>query len=63
MWLDTPAAFVILGCAYAGAALGRAVSSVIDGPPVRKVLMFGSVELALALWLILGNLPALLSPS
>ncbi len=56
LWLGTPTAFAMLGFAFAGAALGRAVSLVLDNPPMAKVLIFGGIELVLALWLILANL-------
>ncbi len=56
LWLGTPTAYAMLGFAFAGAALGRAVSLVLDDPPFTKVIVFGGVELALALWLILANL-------
>lgn len=55
-WLNDAMAFVMLGICYAGAALGRAVSLLIDHPPVRKVLIFGGIETALAAWLILANI-------
>lgn len=59
IWLNHPAAWAMLGFAYAGAALGRAVSLALDNPPVAKVLVFGGIEAALAAWLILANLPRL----
>lgn len=56
IWGDSPTYFM-LGVAYAGAAAGRAVSLVLDAPPRRKVLVFGGIEAALALWLIAMNGP------
>lgn len=56
MWLDAPIAYAMLGFAYAGAAAGRVVSLVLDKPPLRKLLVFGGIEAALALWLIIANL-------
>lgn len=56
LWLNDPMAYAMLGFAYAGAALGRCVSLVLDRPPVVKVLVFGGIELALAAWLVLANL-------
>ncbi|KEJ97636.1 protein of unknown function [Pseudosulfitobacter pseudonitzschiae] len=56
MWLDAPIAYGMLGFAYAGAAAGRVVSLVLDKPPFRKLLVFGGIEAALALWLIIANL-------
>lgn len=57
IWLGTPTAYAMLGFAFAGAALGRVVSLVLDNPPLAKVLVFGGIEAALALWLILANMP------
>jgi hypothetical protein len=57
LWLGTPTAYAMIGFAFAGAALGRVVSLVLDNPPMTKVLIFGGIEAALALWLILANLP------
>lgn len=54
--LDQPAAYAMLGFAYAGAALGRIVSLAFDAPPFAKVVLFGGIEAVLAAWLILGNL-------
>jgi hypothetical protein len=56
LWLDTPLAYIMVGVAFAGAALGRALSLLLDAPPRSKVLLFGGIETGLALWLILGNL-------
>lgn len=57
LWLGSPTAFVMLGFVYAGAALGRFVSLAVDNPPFAKALAFGGIEAALAVWLILANLP------
>lgn len=54
--LHTPLAYAMIGFAFAGAALGRVVSLMLDNPPVTKVLIFGGIEAALALWLIAANL-------
>ena len=56
LWLHTPQAYAMIGFAFAGAALGRAISLVLDKPPVGKVLIFGGIELALALWFLAANL-------
>ncbi len=56
LWLDQPMAYVMVGFAFAGAALGRAVSLILDSPPVKKVLVFGGIEAALALCLIATNI-------
>jgi hypothetical protein len=54
--LGEPLAYAMIGFAFAGAALGRLVSLVFDNPPFAKVLLFGAIEAALALWLIGANL-------
>ncbi|EEX10903.1 conserved hypothetical protein [Ruegeria lacuscaerulensis ITI-1157] len=56
LWLNHPMAYAMLGVVYAGAALGRFVSVVLDNPPLAKALTFGGIELALAVWLIAANL-------
>ena len=57
IWIGTPTAYAMVGFAFAGAALGRLVSLMLDNPPLGKVLIFGGIEACLALWLILANLP------
>ncbi|WP_171098866.1 DUF4345 family protein [Ruegeria sp. HKCCD7255] len=56
LWLNQPMAYVMLGVVYSGAALGRFVSVVLDNPPLAKALIFGGIELVLAVWLIAANL-------
>ena len=56
IWLDAPLAYAMVGFAYAGAAAGRVVSLFLDKPPMKKLLVFGGIEAALALWLIAANL-------
>lgn len=56
IWLNTPMAYAMLGVVYAGAALGRFVSVILDHPPLIKAMTFGGIELILALWLILANI-------
>ena len=56
LWLDHPLGYGMIGFAFVGAALGRALSVVMDKPPLRKVLIFGGIEAALAVWFIAGNL-------
>ncbi|MEM8730087.1 MAG: DUF4345 family protein [Pseudomonadota bacterium] len=56
IWLNQPLAWAMLGFVYAGAALGRGVSLMLDAPPFAKAAVFGGIELVLALWLILANL-------
>ncbi len=57
LWLDEPLGYVMIGFAFFGAALGRILSLIFDKPPVRKVLLFGGIELALAVPLVILNLP------
>ncbi|MBB94673.1 MAG: DUF4345 domain-containing protein [Rhodobacteraceae bacterium] len=57
LWLNQPVAWAMLGFVYAGAALGRALSIVLDAPPLRKALTFGVIEALMALWLVAANLP------
>ncbi|MEM9576272.1 MAG: DUF4345 family protein [Pseudomonadota bacterium] len=60
IWLDDPLAYAMIGFAFSGAALGRIISLVFDRPPIGKVMIFGGIELALALWLLAANFgPAL----
>ena len=56
--IGDPVAFVMIGFAFVGAALGRLVSLALDKPPVVKVLLFGGIEAALAAALIGANYPA-----
>jgi len=57
--LGAPAAYAMLGLAYAGAAAGRLVSLLADAPPRTKAAGYFAVEAALAAWLLGANLPAL----
>lgn len=56
VWLDHPLSYGMIGFAFAGAALGRVLSLVLDAPPVRKVLVFGGIEVTLAAWLLAANM-------
>ncbi len=56
LWMQAPMGYAMIGFAFVGAALGRAVSLVLDAPPRRKVLIFGGIEAALALWFLAANL-------
>ncbi|NNK77634.1 MAG: DUF4345 family protein [Litoreibacter sp.] len=56
--LGAPEAYVMMGVAYSGAALGRATSLFLDSPPLRKAFLYFAIEAALAVWLIAANLPA-----
>ena len=56
LWLDTPLAYAMLGFAFTGAALGRALSLLLDNPPRGRVLIFGGIEAALAAAFLLANL-------
>lgn len=50
-------AYFALGVAYLGAGLGRAVSIVIDKPPLKKALIFLAFEWPPAAFLIWHNWP------
>ena len=50
-----PWAYGMLGVAYAGAACGRLVSIVVDGPPMPKALIWFLFEAVPAAWLIWAN--------
>ena len=56
LWLDEPLAYVMIGFAFLGAALGRVLSLILDRPPVRKVILFGGIELVLALVFLMLHL-------
>lgn len=56
IWLDAPLGYAMIGFGLAGAALGRCLSLVLDKPPVKKVMVFGGIEAALALWFLVANL-------
>ncbi|WP_299671587.1 DUF4345 family protein [uncultured Roseobacter sp.] len=56
LWLDEPLAYAMIGFAFVGAALGRALSLLFDDPPRRKVLIFGGIEAALAAAFLGANL-------
>lgn len=55
LWLGSSTAYAMIGFAFAGAALGRILSMIFDKPPVKKVLVFGGIEAALAIWLLAAN--------
>ncbi len=57
LWLNNPMAYAMLGVVYAGAALGRFVSVLLDNPPLIKAMTFGGIELILAVWLVAANYP------
>lgn len=48
-------AYFALGVAYAGAGLGRALSIVVDKPPLKKALVFLAFEWPPAAWLLWFN--------
>lgn len=53
--LNHPTIYFTIGIAFVGAASGRVLSLMFDAPPVRKVLIFGGIEAAMAVWLIAAN--------
>ena len=56
IWLGQPTGYAMIGFAFAGAALGRVVSLVLDKPPFTKLMIFGGIEAALAAWFLIANL-------
>lgn len=54
--LGTPAAYAMVGFAYAGGAIGRITSIVLDGSGETVSWSFFAAEAALALYLIVANL-------
>ena len=56
IWLSEPVAYAMIGFAFVGAAMGRLVSLVLDDPPRTKVIVFGGIEAALAIWFLWANL-------
>lgn len=40
IWSGEPMAYAMLGIAYAGAAIGRFVSIIIDKPPLKKAILY-----------------------
>ena len=55
IWIGQPLGYAMIGFAFIGAAMGRVVSLVMDKPPLIKVMVFGSIEAALAAWFITAN--------
>ncbi len=58
--LKLPAVFLTIGCAYAGAAVGRITAIVLDGAGTSTSWTFFAVEVAFAAWLIGANLRGVL---
>lgn len=56
MALDDPMAWIALGAAYGGAAVGRVTSILRDSAGTRQSWTFFGSEAALAAWLIFANL-------
>ncbi|WP_108837865.1 DUF4345 family protein [Tateyamaria sp. Alg231-49] len=56
IWLGQPLGYAMIGFAFSGAALGRILSLIFDKPPIAKVLVFGGIEVALAVWFLWANL-------
>lgn len=54
--LNEPLAWVIMGFAYAGAAIGRITSIFRDDAASRQSWTFFGCEAALASWLVLANI-------
>ena len=56
--IGTPMAYGMMGIAYIGAAMGRAVSIALDSPPMSKALLYFAIEAGFAAWLVGYNLIA-----
>lgn len=56
LWMNEPAAWAMLGFAYAGAATGRLLSLLVDAPPKYKCAIFGLIEAVLAAILLARHL-------
>ena len=52
LWTGAPWAYGMLGVAYAGAAIGRLTSIVLDKPPMPKAFVWFLFEAIPAAWLI-----------
>ncbi|WP_375281953.1 DUF4345 family protein [Pseudooctadecabacter sp.] len=50
-------AYFMLGVAYVGAGAGRALSILVDKPPLKKALVFLAFEWPPAAWLVWYNAP------
>lgn len=55
IWLNEPLGWMVMGLAYAGAAVGRITSIFRDNAASRQAWTFFGSEAALAAWLILAN--------
>ena len=53
--LNEPLAWLLMGTAYGGAAVGRVTSILRDNAATRQSWTFFAVEAALASWLVLAN--------
>jgi len=56
IYLNEPLGWVIVGIAYAGAAVGRVTAIFRDNAASRQAWTFFASEAALASWLILANI-------
>lgn len=56
MVLNDPLAWVVLGLAYGGAAVGRVTSILRDDAASRQSWTFFGCEAALASWLVIANI-------
>jgi len=55
--LNEPLAWVVVGLAYAGAAVGRITAIFRDNAASRQSWTFFACEAGLAAWLVLANMP------
>ncbi|MBF9031487.1 DUF4345 domain-containing protein [Rhodobacterales bacterium HKCCE3408] len=56
IFLNEPLGWLVMGFAYAGAAIGRVTSIVRDNAASRQSWTFFGCEAAIAAWLIMANL-------
>jgi hypothetical protein len=57
LWIGQPIAYLMLGIAWFGAAIGRLTSLLLDPRPIPKTKVFFAIEAAVGILLIVVNLP------
>ena len=56
IWTGLPMAYAMIGVAYAGAAIGRLISILFDKPPLKKAMLYFTLEAGPSAYLLLANL-------
>lgn len=56
IFLNEPMAYLVMGLAYGGAAVGRVTSILRDNAASRQSWTFFGIEAGLASWLVLANI-------